>query len=307
MTLADHQQTYRGLTLGEGTGYRLYQVDGLEDLDIRDGDRDAPRDDGGIPGSHFAAQKTFVLIYRIATDDHDELEALLAEFYRTFTRRLMAQDEFVFKFPGQIERMVRARPIRRGRPRTRPGTVSRTVELVVAMKATDPRIYSTDEQGELVPIALVLEEEGFELPVVNLPINMAAAVINNATLVVGGTSEAYPVLQFQYDAAGTGDVDGLILTNVSNGSVFEMGQNPSGTDFALVAGDTLVADMDAIVRKVPDLDPVRIDDSSQYTFWQMPRQPFYLSPGPNVLTFEVVGASPSDDVAALVQWRNTDL
>lgn len=303
MTLSDHQQSYRGLTLGAGTSYHLYQVDGLEDLDVRDGDVDAPRDDGGILGSHFAAQKTFVLTYRLAAAA-DEMESLLAAFYQAFTRRVTEQDEFTFKYPGQEERLVRARPIRRMRPRNRVGTVAGAVELTVAMKATDPRIYSTEEHSELIPI-FVLSEEGFELPVVNLPINMAAATGLTGTLSNDGGSEAFPVLQFQFPAGGAGDVDGLLLTNTTNGSTFEMGVDPSGGAFALVAGQTLFADMDSIVRKVPDVVPIRIASASRYTHWQFPRVPFFLSPGTNVVTFEVVGTSV--DTLAVVQWRDTDL
>lgn len=305
MALADHQQSYRGLVTGEGTSIRLFQVDGLEDLDVRDGDRDAPRDDGGVPGSHFAAQKTFVLTYRIAPGNTTTLEELLASFYAAYSRRELDQDEWMFKFPGQPERMVRARPVRRVRPRTRAGTVAAAVEVTVAMKATDPRIYATEQQQDVVPI-LELSEEGFELPA-DLPINMAAAVVADATLINNGTSEAYPILQFEFEAGGAGDVDGLLLTNQTNGSVFEMGPDPQATAYAQVAGQTLIADMDAIVRKVPDVDPIRISSSSRYTHWQMPRDPFHLSPGPNVLTFEVIGDTPSSDVVALVQWRDTDL
>lgn len=303
MTLADHQQSYRGLTLGEGTNWRLYQVDGLEDINVRDGDRDAPRDDGGIPGSHFAAQKTFVLTYRM-TGSAGDLEAALADFYQAFTVREHDQDEFVFKFPGQAERLVRARPIRRVRPRNRVGTVAGAVELVVAMKATDPRIYSSEESSELIPI-FVLSEEGFELPVVNLPLNMAAATGLTGTLTNEGGSDAYPLLQFQFPVGGAGTVTGLVLTNMTNGSIFEMGAGPTGTAFALVAGQTLFADMDAIVRKTPDVIPIRIAASSRYTHWQFPRNPFYLSPGFNVLTFEVVGTST--EILTVVQWRDTDL
>jgi hypothetical protein len=306
MALEDHQQSYRGLVTGEGTGIRLFQVDGLEDLDVRDGDRDAPRDDGGVPGAHFAAQKTFVLTYRITPGNVVTLEELLSSFYAAYSRRELDQDEWTFKFPGQPERMVRARPIRRTRPRTRAGTVAAAVEVTVAMKATDPRIYSATAQQDVVPI-LELSEEGFELPVVNLPINMAAAVVADATLINNGTSDAYPILQFEFAAGGSGDVDGLLLTNQTNGATFEMGPDPQSTAYAQVAGQTLMADMDAIVRKVPDVDPIHIGGSSRYTHWQMPREPFHLAPGPNVLTFEVIGDTPSSDVVALVQWRDTDL
>jgi hypothetical protein len=303
VTLADHQQSYRGLVLGAGTSIRLVQVDGLEDLDVRDGDRDAPRDHGGIPGAHFAAQKTFVLTYRIVGDD---LEDVLAGFYQAFAVQVAGPDDFGFKFPAQPERLIRARPIRRIRPRTRAGTVAQAVELTVAMKATDPRRYSIELHQDVVPIA-VLSEEGFDLPVVNLPLNMAAATIGDATLVNEGSSQAYPILQFEFAAGGAGDVDGLLLTNTTNGSTFEMGPDPNGTAFALVAGQLLVADMDAIVRKRADVDPIRIASSSRYTHWQMPRDPFHLDPGPNVVTFEVIGDTPSSDVVALVQWRDTDL
>lgn len=304
MTLADRQRSYRGLTLGGmADPFQMVSEEGLEDFDVRDGDQESPRDDGAIPGMHLVSPKTFIVECWVAGDTGGEVEAHVAAFGAAFRPSRSDQFEYRFKNPGQAEKLVRCRPLRRIRRRDQDTETRHVVELLVAMKATDPRIYSVESFQDLVPIFEV-GEAGIDAPV-NAPVNLNAPIVADVSVINAGGSNAYPILQFQYPTGGTGTCTGLLVTNQTNGSTFEMGPDPGGGAFALVEGQTLLADMDAIVRKVPDLLPIRIDVASRYTHWQFPRAPFYLSSGTNVLTFEPAGSST--DIVCLAQWRNTDL
>ena len=73
----------------------------------------------------------------------------------------------------------------------------------------------------------------------------------------------------------------------------------------LLTGQTLTADMDAIVAVRPStLSAVRLGATNKYGEWSQPRTPFYLAPGNNELRFEISGGTSTDGTAAIT-YRDT--
>lgn len=295
MTLSDRQRSFNGITLGGSSVYRMVEEEGLEDFEVRDGDRDIPRDDGQIPGLHLVGGKRVVILVRVTGSTASELETRVRDLLAAFNPSRATPFQYRFKNPGLPERMVRARTLRRSRPRNVDTESGRMVEIQIALKVPDPRVYSVEQFSTLVDI-FEASGGGFNLPVAELPLNMTAATQALAVANNGGARDAYPVIRFQFPSGGSGTCTGVQLENLTNGDLLDI-------DTTIVAGQALTADMDALIRATGG-SVVSLDGSSRYGDWQTPRDPFRLSPGDNTLKFEVTGTST--DIVCSVQWRSTD-
>lgn len=294
MALLDYQRSYRGLLLGEGTAYDIIEEDGVESLTVRDGDREFPRASGSIPGKHYAESKVIVLTTEVVGPLNDT-EELFDNFKKAFQ---LSEDEeypYVFKNPGQDERFIWARTIRRPRVRTLASELGVT-QMQVALKAADPRVYSTTRKNVTVPLFQV-GGGGFNLPT-ELPLDMTEPTKASAVAVNEGDAYAYPLVRFQHSAGSTATVNGVTLTNVTNGDVLTIATS-------IAPGQTLVADMGAAVRGTGDLI-VYIDNASHYNAWALPRSPFRLTPGDNTLTLTVDGTATTE-LVCVVSFRDTYL
>lgn len=153
--LDDYQFNYEGqwddLTFGPNgatvPNVDVEEVSGLEDIDTRIGDREFAREDGDIGGLHRAEfrEVRFKLEVRSSTLNQDYYD-LVQKTWNVFTRIKDPSDSqgvLTFKFPGQGERISRARAIRRRMPRNW-RTEYGVLPLEVLLRASDPRVYAVD-------------------------------------------------------------------------------------------------------------------------------------------------------------------
>ncbi len=255
MPLSDYQYSFRGVIMGDGTNYDMISMEGLHDIIIRDTDRDNPRDHGIVPGQHSATFKLIRASLEVAgtagsTAHEDDVIALMdALSPDRHEDPSETDDQFTFKFPGEDEKFLFARPIRRSRPR-RNQTEFGLAAVRFELKQYDPRTYSTVE-----------DTSGTQTG--------SFSVTNN------GGAKAYPILEFKVDTLG-----GMTMTNNTNGSVFSVDGFPTNE-----AGIT--ADMGRWVRGRGDLLIVFKGSTNHYPKWQIPRDAFTLDPGSNSIQLTV--------------------
>lgn len=252
MALSNFQFSYRGITMGEGTNYDIIKMEGLHDLIVKDTDRDNPRSQGTIPGIHSATFRlvrcTLFVRGTAGSTTHEEdiqdlMDALSSDQHMQPSE---ADDQFTFKFPGEDEKFIFCRPVRRSRPR-RSESEGGLATVRFELKTYDPRTYSTTE-----------DDSGYK--------TSAFVVVNN------GGALAYPILEFDADSLG-----GIQIDNSTNGASFSVaGMTASSTGYT--------ADMGRWVRGRGDLLIIYKASTNHYAKWQIPRDPFYLDPGSNSLT-----------------------
>jgi len=241
--------------MGDSTNYDIIEIDGIHDMIVKDRDRDNPRTHGMIPGIHSATFRLIRCHLEVrgtagSTGHEDDIQALLTAMSPD---QHMSPDEtddqFTFKFPGEAERFMFARPVRRSRPR-RNSSEFGLATVRFELKVYDPRQYSTTEDDSGV------QTSGF-------------SVTN------GGDALAYPIIEFGVDTLG-----GMFITNNTNGSVFSIAG-------LTASSDGYTADMGRWVRGRGDLLIVYKTTTNHYATWQIPRDAFYLSPGSNSLQLTV--------------------
>ena len=293
-----HQREFRGLVMGPGTPYPWTVEEGLETLSVRSGTRAAPRAAGSIPGLHVADSKRIVVRGWVDAHSVSEMETLWATLRAAFTVSESEQHQYRFRHEDGIDRFVWARVLDRPSQRDQDSEATGVPEWSVGFEVADPRIYSVELFSAIVPL---FSAGGGELDFPGeFPEDWGEIVLTNATLTNTGDQDAYPLFRFQFPAGGTGDCDGVTVTNTTNGDLLEI----AATDI-LQAGQTLVADMDAYARAVADNLIVSIGSSSRFGAWSHPRDPLKLSPGENILTFEVDGTT--EDIICRADWRSTSI
>lgn len=285
------QREFRGLTFGPGSDIKVVEEDGLEVHTVRDGDRPIPRDDGSVPGLHLVESKVIVLDLLVRGS---AVDATTADLLAAFVPSRSEQFQYRFVNLDGVESFIWARPLRVLNIRTNETEHSNHRPVKAALKAADPRIYSVEQFSTLVDI-FEASGGGLNAPL-NAPLNITASTEVLATANNSGARDAYPLIRFQFPSGGSGTCTGVQLENLTNGDLLDI-------DTTLVTGQTLTADMDALIRATGD-SVVHIDGSSRYGDWVLPRDPFRISPGANSLKFEVTGTST--DIVCSVQWRSTD-
>lgn len=295
VTLGDRQRSFNGYLFGYPEPFTIVSEEGLDDLDIRDGDREFPLDDGSIPGVHLVNSK-IVILRLVTVGDRETIEANLADL--DVATRVMRDNEgqYVFKQPGRDERFIRARPIRRTRARTQE-TEHGPVFVDVAFKAADPYTYSTSVTSVVIPV-YSLTGGGFDWPIIDWPIDLNPATEQVAIAFNSGNSNAYPLLRVQRPVGSVGTVNGFTVINETTDVTFDM-------DVVITAGQTLYADFFAYVHSSRGVDPIHIDGSTRFSGWNHPRVPLYLAPGSNTIRLVIDGNAA--DTTALITFRDTYL
>lgn len=289
--LADYTFNYNGLTFGDGTGYYVDHHEGLEGFETRVSDSDQPRGDGGIRGLDYVAPRTVAFTLALGETSDTTYETRMAAVRAAFLPSRSADMDLVFKRPGQVERLIRARPIQ----------LTRVEEYLnfdqighppLVFRAVDPRIYSSVEHSGNATV-YTASSGGMDWPVVNWPVDYTGGSQNLLAVSNTGTAEAYPLIRIYGPTVGT--CTAITLTNLTNGSVFAVSTT-------ITTGQILSGDMTAAVTGANSL-VVSLDGASRYGSWTVPRTAFSLSPGSNVLKFQVTGTST--DVIANLTWRDT--
>jgi hypothetical protein len=291
MALADLTYSYNGLVFGEGTGYYIDHVEGLEGFDTRVSDSDQPRNDGGIRGLDYVAARTIAFTLALAETADTSYETRWTALRAAFLPSRSTDLPLTFKRPGMDERYVNARPVQ----------LTRVEEYLnfdqighppLVLRAVDPRIYSSAQKTANATV-YTASAGGMDWPVVNWPVDYTGGSQNLLAVSNAGTADAYPLVRFYGPTVGT--CTGVTLTNLTNGDVLAISTT-------VTTGQILSADMTAAVTGANSL-VISLDGSSRYGSWSVPRSAFRLSPGSNVLKFQITGTST--DVIANLTWRDT--
>jgi hypothetical protein len=286
-------RVWRGITIGGGSSWcQIVEETGLDDIIVRSATRTVPRGAGGIPGPHFQDLKTIVAKLWVYGSSPAEAEQRVALLRQAMTP---SQDTFplYLKHQGDVDKFVRARPVRFSQPRSVWSETLAVFEVTAIWEVADPRVYGITPESLLVG-AFSDELVGINLPDDQLPWNMAPAPQSFSDAFHSGTGLAYPVIQVQFPAGGSGDHTGFQLSNLTTGVSIV-------SDAVLTPGQTLTADMDAYVRYTGELI-FSVDGSSRIGNWIRPRFEFYLQPGSNVIKFEPVGTAT---VVCRLTWLPT--
>jgi hypothetical protein len=289
--LADYTYNYNGLIFGQGTSYMVDHAEGFEGFDVRQSDSDQPRNDGAIRGLDYVSARTVAFTLSLGETSDTSYEARWAALRAAFLPSRSTDLPLTFKRPGQVERYVNCRPIQ----------FARVEEYLhfdqighppLVLRAVDPRIYASVVQTANATVFSPVAG-GMDWPVANWPVDYTGGTQNLLAVTNNGTAEAYPLVRFFGPTVGT--VTGVTLTNLTNGSVLAISTT-------MATGDILTADMTAAVTGANSLI-ISLGGSSRYGSWTVPRTAFSISPGSNVLKFQVTGTST--DAIANVTWQDT--
>jgi hypothetical protein len=295
---SDGQLTFNGLTIGDGTDYHVQSIVGLDDFDVRASDRVLPDEWGAVPGRDLVDAKAVTIDVLVPNR-----AALLAAFEAAFQPAALAsaEDRLVWKHTGQVEMSTPARCRRRHRGRTI-DTVG-AVPYAVQLACPDPRRYA----HALALTALAPTQAGTEAleysagagadlafdysagTGANLAFDYSGTVgVGPSTIRNGGTAPTYP--QLLVFGPSTGSWSRVRLSNLTTGETLELAT-------LVNVGELLIADMSVAAGYVPG-DPIVVASgsllagegavSARYAAWQLPRKPWVLAPGDNVVTFEVL-------------------
>jgi hypothetical protein len=289
--LADYTFNYNGLTFGDGTGYFVDHHEGLEGFDTRVSDSDQPRGDGGIRGLDYVAPRVVAFTLALGETSDISYETRWQALRAAFLPSRSADLPLTFKRPGQPERIVNCRPVQ----------LTRVEEYLhfdqighppLVLRAVDPRIYSS-AQYNATATTYAAVGGGLDWSVGNWPVDYTGGSQNLLAITNNGTAPAYPLIRFFGPTFGT--CTGVTLTNITNGSVLAIATT-------VTTGQILTADMTAAITGA-NTSVIDLSGSGRYGSWTVPRTPFSLSPGSNVLEFQVTGTST--DCVANIAWRDT--
>jgi hypothetical protein len=295
--LQNYQFEYRGFRFGAYTDFGLDSVEGIDSFSVRANATDLPRGHGQIPGSHYLQGNQ--LIFKIEVDKRTfaDVEQGLDEIRQAFRVREEFDpnnDYILMQLPGKEQRIIRARPTEFPVVRSAsPG--AHIIKVSSIFEAHDPRTYSAEERSVLLnPYAGAGLSINF--PVTQFPISWPTGeeVDGSETVAVNeGNSYAWPLIRLH--GPNSGSVRRLILQNMTYG--IRMSINTP-----LLPNQVLSADMDAVVT-VNGVVPVTVDGDNRYHGWELPRAPFYLGPGSNVIRLTIEG--DVEGVVGVVTWRDT--
>lgn len=293
MTLLDEQYSFRGLTFGASTDYHVNNAEGFEGFEVRTSDSDQPRNDGALRGLDYVAPKTVSFELAVVAEDEDGTiyESLWEDIRAAFLPSRETDYDLTFKRPGQVERIIRCRPIQLLRSEQFK-RFNRVGFPPVVLRAVDPRIYSSELYTENAAV-FASTGGGIDYPLVEFPIDFVGSVQNELSVTNEGNADAYPYIQIYGPTVGT--VTAVTLTNTTTSQTMVI-------TTTITTGQILVADMSAAVTGVDSL-VISLGGSSRYGSWSLPRTPFALVPGGNTLRFQVTGTST--DAICVVQWRDT--
>lgn len=294
---------YRGLILGAETVYTTAEARGLEGFEVSPGDSELPRTDGELPGDHLLTSRIVDLSFRVYAEQVGGPEGIGAAariFEQTFRRSRVEEHPLEWWLPGHSPKRVWCRPLSVGRPLSW-STIQVAADLAVQLKATDPRIYSPGAEDGIWQPGLVLlpynaTPQGLDYPV-EYPKEWPEAVGGAGLDRVArneGNDDAYPVLTVIKNGPGT--TIRLELRNLTTEQTFVY----TGP---IEPGQSLVVDFPAAVPIGRPRDPVLLSNTSRYGFWALPRDPFALPSGDNVLRLLATGST--DGLVAALSWQHT--
>lgn len=240
----------RGLFFGANHNVDVMRVEGLTDLEVLYSDQQHLLQHGDVPGVHLTVAKVMLIEVEVRKGQLTDAEwrTLIRDVEGAFTVLRTEQHEFHWKLPGEPERFIRARPVRRRRiidPDSELGIATIEIEFRVA----DPRTYAAEKV-----ISPVFNTGQFRV-------------------VHEGTSEAYPLVVFTLGPNNTR----ATLWNATT-------QTRIDIQGGFSAGRKGYADMDKLVRGDQGIVVYDHNNQNKYAFWEAPRKPLGLARGVNQLS-----------------------
>lgn len=269
MVLANYQFGFRGLTFGAGTAIDIVKIDGLDLPGVSAGDVVRPQEHGEFVGGTFIRSRRLIIQLEGKAVDAAALELLWNQCEEAFTPKNDSADQFeeilTLQMPGQLLRRIYCRPLRRNM--TIDGEWQRGIlNVLVELKATDPRIYDDTESSVAIAMAS-LSGAGMTFNV-TFPHGFGGAITGGQQICVNTGKFATPPT---FIISG-GTVDNPKIEQIETGKVIQL----TGS---LTASDTLLID---VKNKAIILNGTAGRDS----WLQRPiSEFFYFLPGNNTIRF----------------------
>lgn len=291
--LTDYQLKYNDLTLGRNTRYGIKSVHGLFDIDVDSGSVPIPRGDGNIPGEDFLTAKNIEIELIVEAEKQSQTMADRINNVRLAFQRQDKPIELYFKKPGEPEQFVLARPT--GRAIQEDTQSEHGIKpITIRLHAADPRLYSTDSHSLSMGVHEI-DSGGTEF---SMEFDAEFTATNTTNVVRNeGNAKAYPILSFG-GPEDAGTIDAVKIINETTGQEIEI-------TATILDGQTLKADMLSYIRADGN-QVIGLDGASRYADWVLPREPFYLQPGDNILRYEI-SAGTSTESTVTITWFDTSI
>ncbi len=237
------------LTFGVNTNVDVMKVEGLTDQNALVSDKQHHNRFGDVPGRHLARSRLIVFDIDVRKGALTDAawRNLIDDVEEHFTIDEDNENELHWQVPGNAERFLRARCVKRKRV-MEPDSELGLTRISVQLRAADPRFYVAAPNTDLT--------------------NTGTFTVTN-----NGKQNAFPLIVFERALGGTT----VGITNNDTGVVFSVGGLGGTAD--------LTADMDKLIRGNTGLVVFR-GSINDYPFWVQPRTPFYLRPGSNSVTLD---------------------
>lgn len=280
----DWEIEFAGLSLGAETAFGLTGVTGLLDMPaVRSSDLELLRRHGAYAGDDFLAARTIQLDFSIYADSVEEMQSRMDEFLQAFVVGVEAP--LVFQLPG-VAGGVPARVWARTKRRSvmmdleyKYGVAKASVQMV----ATDPRIYTDQQQSDNTGLLVVSGGATFPL---TFPLSFGTVGSGGSMLLNNTGTFAAPVL-FKID----GPVTDPVITNDTTGDVISFTGTIASGSYYLV---------DTAARSV-----LLNGTASRYNTLDASAVWFDLAPGINSISFDA--ASYEADALLSATWRSASV
>ena len=167
--------------------------------------------------------------------------------------------------------------------------------ILIRFKLADPRTYNVDAVTSAIGIYSA-GGGGLDYDITEYGKDYTVDSSSIVVLTNAGDTDAYPLIRF-YGPTDAGTLTGMKLTNDTTGQEFEVVT-------ALLAGQILESDQRRIVTADSGTTPfVHIGGASRYSAWVLPRAPFYLASGDNLVRYEVTGTTA--DAPCVLTYNDT--
>lgn len=149
-TLAARQLSYLGLTMGEGTAWRVKQDEGLFELAaVRSGDQSIPRDSGQFTGQDDYDGRDITVDFLVESDG-TSLDHALLQLATATVAQASAEQPLWFQRAGGLPLLCSmCRPRKRTMTRDNNYGIGKLGQPSVQFHANDPRLYTAGSQSTI--------------------------------------------------------------------------------------------------------------------------------------------------------------
>lgn len=280
--------TYNGLDINTGSKnpYSIASIEGLRGFGVRSGDSPIPRASGDTPGDHYLSSKNPVLSIR-AIGRYDEIIPQLLDAFRP-----QRNQELPLEWEENGEkRILFCRTIDAPIVHER-NLDPAAFDVTIGLKASDPRVYGEDHK--INATSFVLSGGAVNEPI-NEPKNATEEGGNYKSAFNNGDSDAHPTITVFGPDSNT--IERFEVINETNGSRVDISAS-IGSD------QSLIVRMREFVTRRLDKRIIELSGANRYNSWENKGEIFYLSPGDNVIRFDVTSGNETG-AKMVMSWQDT--